>query len=257
MTRFFVMTRGRTGSTAIIDELNNVKTVMAAQELFIKHEFKGLKNRIEQNLPLPAMVPFHFWKTNSSWWKKTLRRFLDGQKLVYEYLKQIESIAQCKGAAAFGFKLLSHHFNQTPFLKECLIDQGYRVIYLTRSIPRQVISGMIAKQRGVYNRRNYKDVDRYRIDVDEFEKSVQEETKAVQDDLAFIKNGCFDFIQVSYEDFIADRLVFFARVLDFLGVVSEIPEVSDYSVMIKDLHYTIENIDAVLERIASMGMTIE
>ena len=256
MNRFFLMTRGRTGSTAIIDEINNVKAVFAAQELFIKRDFKNL---MKQNLMAhyQSIIPFELWKMQGSLWQKVRRRFLGDRELVANYLLQIESKTRRKGVAAFGFKALSHHFDETPFLKETLIDQGFRVIYLTRNIPRQVISGMIAKQRGVYNRKNYQDDARYQIDVDEFETLVKLEATAVHDDLSFIKNCGFDLIQVSYEDFMGDRSFFFTRVLEFLEVAVELPEKSDYSVMIKDLRHTVENFNTVRERASAMGMPIE
>ena len=261
MKRFFLMTRGRTGSTAIVDELNNLKGVFAEQEIFRKGDFRdALKEPFMQDFQFQFAIPFDLWKlwkTQGSWWRQTWKCMFDNRQMAGDYLRDLEEImARRKDASAFGFKALSHHFIQKPFLKKVLIGQGYRAIYLTRNIPRQVISGMIAKQRGVYNQKDYKDDGRYRIDIDEFERSVVYGTRGVQKDMTFLRRCGFDFIEVSYEDFTADREAFFARVLEFLDIAFEVPKASDYSVMIKDLRHTVENYDAILKRASAMGLEI-
>jgi hypothetical protein len=72
--------------------------------------------------------------------------------------------------AVFGFKVLSHQFDEKPFIGDLLKRRGYhRVIYLTRSVARQVLSGMVAAKREVYNtQEKFEDVRRYQIDLDKF-----------------------------------------------------------------------------------------
>lgn len=262
------MTRGRTGSTAIIDEMNKVQGIFTSQELFIKQNFKkrirndpGFKERMGISLDRykksKATIPYYLWKTQVPWQGKGWRRvFIPRARWVASYLYEMETVAKVHEASVFGFKVLSHHFDQTPSLKKVLSDHKYQVIYLTRNVPRQVISGMIAKQRGAYNRKNYHDNTRYQIDLDEFVRLVKYSIKGVQDDLLFINSCGFDFIKVSYEEFTFDRAAFFEQILAFLGVPFEVPKASDYSVMIKDLRHTVENLDAVLERASAIGVTV-
>jgi hypothetical protein len=256
MKRFFIMTRGRTGSTAIIDELNNVKGIAAAQELFIDRNFKQLKKKTLLKA-YPSFIPFGFWKTKDFWWKNIWKRSPDNKELLGIYLKEMETIAQRKGAIAFGFKVLSHHFDQTPLLKEILINQGYHVIYLTRNIPRQVISGIIAKKRGIYNRKHFQDNVSYQVDINEFEKLVKWEAKAIKNDLAFIRACNFNLLEISYEEYLNNRKAFFARILNFIGIPFELPNASDYSIMIPDLRHTVSNIDEVLEKVSEMGTNFD
>lgn len=42
MNNFFLMTRGRTGSTAVADELNKSRGLCVMQELFLMHDFKNV-----------------------------------------------------------------------------------------------------------------------------------------------------------------------------------------------------------------------
>jgi LPS sulfotransferase NodH len=258
MNKFFIMTRGRTGSTAVIDELNKTTQVCAAQELFLKYDFSNEPDLVTQLYPL--ILSFELWKERGSWWRNIFRRYLDDEGLINYYLKQAEATARRKGKDVFGFKVLSHHFEETPFLAAALLKREYRVIYLTRNIPRQVISGMVAKQRGKYNAQaaeGYEDKGRYLIDIVEFQNLVKWEVQAVENDIAFLKLAGFSHIVVSYEEFTSDRGGFFRKVFGLLGVSMELPQSSDYTRMIKNLEHTIENYQAVVECVSAMGMQIE
>lgn len=258
MKKFIIMTRGRTGSTAIIDELNKTDRVGTAQELFLRYDFSDKLDLLLQLYPL--VLPFELWKARGSWWSNIYRGCLDAEGLINSYLKQAEATASRKGKDVFGFKVLSHHFEETPFLGAALLKRNYRVIYLTRNIPRQVISGMVAKQRGKYNAQaneKYEDNNRYLIEIEEFRNLVRWESQAVENDIAFLKSTGFNYITVSYEEFTSDREKFFRRAFNFLGVAMELPQSTNYTLMIKDLEHTIENYQAVVECVSSMGMQIE
>ncbi len=258
MNKFFIMTRGRTGSTAIIDELNKTDRVGTAQELFLRFDFSDKLDLLLQLYPL--VLPFELWKVRGTWWSNLCRRYLNDEGQISRYLKQAEATARGKGKDVFGFKVLSHHLEETPFLGAALLKRDYRVIYLTRNIPRQVISGMVAKQRGKYNahaKEKYEDNGRYSIDIEEFRNLVQWETQAVKNDIAMLQSAGFDHIEVSYEEFTTNREGFFRRIFGFLNLEMELPQSSSYSVMIKDLDHTVENYQAVAECVASMGMKIE
>ncbi|MBI4807428.1 MAG: sulfotransferase [Nitrosomonadales bacterium] len=260
MNKFFIMTRGRTGSTAIVDVLNKTKSVHTTreQEIFLRHEFPQIRKNFPDLKNYPSTLPFELWKTQTpKWWSYLPYRRMDAW-LINRYLQDAEKLAMQEGVGAFGFKVLSNHFDENPSLKGTLLACGYRVLYLKRNVPHQVISGMIAKQRGVYNtKKDFQDDTRYILDIDEFKKLVEWEAQSVARDLELLRSSGFNFIEVTYEEFMADREAFFVRVLAFLGVPPEVPQASSYSVMIKDLKHTVENYQAVAECAATMGMSIE
>lgn len=284
MKKFFLITRGRTGSTAVLDELNKSVAICATQELFILTHFSNISNKILRrsfDLILPAIFwkqryqftntsnknsgsyydlisPFYYWKQNHRFWK-WIPLLLNIDKIgADKYLHEAETLAEHQGATGFGFKVLSHHLNEKPFLGNLLKQRGYRAIYLTRNITRQVISGMVAAQRGVYNtQEDFDDLRRYRIDLDKFQLNIQEEMQAVKNDLARLKADGYDFIVVSYEEFITDRQAFYGKIFSFLGLPTELPATSDWSIVIKDLRHTIANYNAVIERAAEIGMPLE
>jgi hypothetical protein len=324
MQKFFVMTRGRTGSSAIIDEFDKVSSIIAKQELFLHYENERRLKQYQDYVELFAQqCSFEAWKQwkTEQWshdrslethfllrfaseeqlkeaylndivpslrddtpitdgaidsafevwrlkklelWRKKrslfarLRRLSTKKRLARIYLDYVEGTVARKGARAFGFKVLSHHFDQVPYLKGMLTSRGYNALYLTRNIPRQVISGLVARQRGLYNtNKEYKDERRYNVDVEEFEDRVKWEELGVKNDLLLLRKAGFPFIEISYEEFMTDRRRFFERTLGFIGVPPELPQASSYAILIKDLEYSVENFEEVAQRAARIGMKIE
>jgi hypothetical protein len=257
VNKFFLMTRGRTGSTAVIDELNKKHDLRATHELFLKYDFNKLSPDYFKNL-YDMLLPFVLWK-QKDWSRKWLPHFLyNNQQWSGRYLAKAESLARREEAKSFGFKVLSHNFEEWSFLSAVLKQRDYQTIYLTRNIARQVLSGMAASQRGFYNtRESFDDVRRYQIDLDKFQWLVEWEKQAIEKDCAQLTAQGFRFIVVTYEEFCADRQSFYNKIFHFLDLSTELPPRSDWTVLIKDLKYTIANYDEVVERAAAIGMPLD
>lgn len=257
MKNFFVMTRGRTGSTAVMDSLNKSNNIIAAQELFINW---GLNNKEINNFKNIITPRFDLWLNTKKIYLNIVRIIFLRKYIFKQYIEHVESKVLGVDAKAFGFKVISHHFDERPGLKALLLERGYKAIYLKRNIPRQVISGMVAKLRGKYNahdRENYNDDASYHIDINEFKSLVEWEAQAVANDIAMLDSSGFAYIQVRYEDFVANSDAFFAEIFGFLDIPEEkLPE-SSFSIMIKDLRQVVQNYQEVEQCLAKMGMTIE
>ncbi|MFM0212253.1 sulfotransferase domain-containing protein [Paraburkholderia sediminicola] len=259
MKKFFLMTRGRTGSSAIIDELNNVSHIKSPSlEPFLRIDFEQfIKKQPEVLDQIEMMMPFELW-VNKLWVKFVAKYFLNDRRLINRYLKREEYLASRDGSQAFGFKVLSHHFDETPQLSKVLLSREYRALYLTRNAARQVISGMVAKKRGIYNTKNqYKSDGRWALDVDEFRYLVKVETEARSNDICFLTESGFNFIEIYYEQFLGNRTAFFNRIFDFLDLPIELPRPSSYSVMIENIKGTIDNYQDIAECAAGIGVPIE
>jgi len=252
MKKFFLMTRGRTGSTAIIDVLNKSNNLCVFQELFLNYAF----NKEKQHL----VPPYDLWKKRGNVTSVIFKKISKESRNIKDYLISAEKIVTDTGVEALGFKLLSHNFDERPNLKTQLIKRDFKVVYLIRNIPRQVISGMVAKLRGKYNahdRENYNDDASYPINISEFKSLVEWETQAVANDIAMLESSDFEFIQVRYEDFVHNHDVFFTRIFDFLNIPAEKLPNSSFSIMIKDLEQVVQNYQEVEHCLAEMGMSIE
>ncbi|MFZ3073203.1 MAG: sulfotransferase [Thermodesulfobacteriota bacterium] len=264
---FFVFTRGRTGSTAIIDELGKHPDISTLQELFIQLEKaprlmdayrkygKDFYRHIESQYLFP---PFDVW---SRQYVKMGKFYFVGfipysvGRLIGRYLQLAEQRI-VGGERSFGFKVLSNHFDEWPSLCKHLFKRNYRVIYLERTnAVRQVISGMVANQRGAYNRKNFQPDSRsFVLPLDEFGMLVKWELKMVKQEKQRLRERGFDVLEVTYEQFLEDRAAFFERICAFLGVPYVLPGRTEYSVMIQDLRKTIANYDELEERVRAMGM---
>lgn len=259
MNKFFLMTRGRTGSTAVLDELNKCSGICAMQELFLVYDIdsNAINTKKMEDL-YNFSLPFILWKRQGRLWKWLPRFLYNDGKWADRYLSRTELLARSQASAALGFKVLSHNLVEWPFLTALLKRRGYQAIYLTRNIASQVLSGMVANRSGVWHAKgDAKDTRRYNIDLDEFQWHVEWEKHSVKQDCDQLSAEGFDFIIVSYDEFVVDRKSFYAKIFNFLNLPSSLPPRSDWSVLIKDLRFTIENYDAVAERAAAIGVPLD
>ena len=214
MEKFVLTTRGRTGSTAVLDELGKITNLLATQELFINGPFP--ENLLKDYYKL--LPPFYLWKQQGSWWKRMIHTYYSDSKLAHRYLIHAEELAERQGVNGFGWKVLSHHFDERPYLAELLKRLGYRTLYLRRNIARQVLSGMVANKRGIYNSlEKVVDVGQYHIDIEEFKWHIKWERDCVIDDCTRLNAEGLDFIEISYEDYCDNRNLFFEKICAFLN----------------------------------------
>jgi LPS sulfotransferase NodH len=253
LKKFVLITRGRTGSTAILDELGKSSSLWTTQELFLRQDFAATGwNEHYRLLP-----PFDVWRQLNGWWKRWFLYHGSDQRQMHDYLVHAETLAQRKGVKGFGWKVLSHQFEERPFLGELLKRHRYCAIYLRRNIVCQVLSGMVANQRGIYNsREKINDKGRYQIDIDQFQWLVRWERECVKKDCLWLVTEGFDYIVVSYEDFCGDRQAFYRNVFSFLNLPLEVPPLSDFIKVIEDLNLVIENYEEVCAAAAAVGETL-
>lgn len=250
--KFVLLTRGRTGSTAVLDSLGKSTSLGTMQELFLRPDNPA--QWPEGEVYYKILPPFDFWKQQVGWLKRILfPRYRDSRQ-AHIYLMHAEELVHRQGVKGFGWKMLSHHFDQRPFLCKLLKKHGYRFVYLRRNSVRQVLSGMVASQRGIYNSvEKVVDEHRYHINLDEFKNLVQWERECVKNDCARLSAEGFDFIEVHYEDYCDNREEFFGKIFNLLNLPLELPPASDFVKVIKDLRMVIENYDEVANAAALLG----
>lgn len=199
MEKFILVTRGRTGSTAVLDELGKSRSFCVMQEIFLRLTWTENEKVLKDYYKI--LHPFDLWKRQGLRWERMIPAYYSDSRQAHKYLMDAEKLALSQGVKGIGFKVLSHHFDERPFLDKLLKQHGYRAMYLKRNSIRQVLSGMVAKQRGIYNsRENVVDDRCYHINLDEFRWHVQWERECVKNDCARLSGECFDVIEVSYDD---------------------------------------------------------
>jgi hypothetical protein len=241
-----------------MDEMNKSRSLCAAQELFLVYDFDRIPDVSEITKVYDVILPFVLWR-RQDWPQNWMPRVLyDTKQWSNRYLAKAEALAIERGAASFGFKVLSHNLEEWPFLSGLLKERSYRAIYLVRNITRQVLSGMVANQSGLWNsREEVKHPGPYVIDVDDFQRRIEWTVGAIERDRAWLKAEGFEFIVVMYEELCHNRQSFYEKIFDFLELPIELPPKSDYSVIIKDLRSTIANYEVLLERAAAMGVPVD
>lgn len=239
MIKFVLFTRGRTGSTAVLDEINNLDTVVALQEPFLTG-FSSSDTLFPGN---PQLLRYENYLEQSNLWTKFTAKTLENYSLT-KYLGKLTSAAMRQDKEAIGIKLLSHHASQHPSLISVLKREGFRFIYLQRNPVRQVISGMVASERKIYNsKQDVDDAVPLKLDAKVFSDKLYGELLRTSEDIILLRSLDLPVIELRYEDFLENRSKFFLDLLHFLDLPPKLPPASDHKIMIKNIESTVINLD--------------
>lgn len=250
MEKFFLFTRGRTGSSAVIDELNKCIGFCVGQELFLRYEHPKTVRDIK--ISTEYIPPYAIWKIS-----KPITKILPERISTAHYLNVIERAVSNSGIEIFGFKILSHHFSENVHLSSILKNRGYKAIYLSRNLSRQVLSGMVARKRNLYNtKQEVQDNQQYNIDLEEFKGRLLWAENGVKLDKELLKQKGFDFIEVEYETFVHHRDKFYEPIFQLLNVPDQTPPASDFKIMIKDVKQTVTNYHEVENLSIELGLPL-
>lgn len=256
MKKFFVFTTGRTGSTAICDELNSRDDMVCWQEIFNTIS----KHRLEQgNVSLPDEEK-HF---NDFGVPCQVYQGINPGSTVADFLTYTENRSASMGSA-MGFKLLYHEPNSWggEGLLRQLKGRGYRCLHLVRQDHAgRTFSSLIANARGHYNTKNTLDWSGEKILIDPMQFTVRLKNGIVQIENArkTLRDVELPTLEIYYEDFVADPNGFHGMISGDLNLATQARTASEYKkVTPSDLGELIENYDAiqscatqVLEKIAA------
>ncbi len=241
-----------------MDSLNKTSSITTLQELFIKN--KGIKSGRPTKNDRQFIRRYDLWRQEEvNLFSVIIEKLIRSDTSLVRYLEHVECRTQETGAKAFGFKVLSHHLTQRPKLQDNLLQRGYSALYLTRNLPRQVISGIVAKKRGKYNaheNENYQNDSEFLIDINAFISLIEEEQKHQCKDLNLIHSLGFAHKEITYEGFMSNRDQFFLDIFNFLGLEPENAPDSSYMIMIENLRDTITNYDQIRNTTEKLGLTL-
>jgi LPS sulfotransferase NodH len=236
LLKVVVVTRGRTGSTVITEELGRAPGCRAEQEAFSQGA-----DVVFYDLP-----PFEAWRRG--------RPPADEALEAEAYLDILEGDTRARGCRALFWKVLSQHLDERPYLGDMLRRRDYRVVYLRRAPVHQSLSGIIAQARGLYHSRSVIEDERtFMVDAEHLRRVAEFERFAAARDEARLFKHRFPTILANYEDFLADRVGFFDRIYASLGLPPALPPASDYVLTLPDPKAVIANFDEVSAVAAEFG----
>lgn len=251
--RFCIYTRGRSGSTAITEELNNHPQLTCYGEVFRPDPIKWVTRAYEKygkdypkltNSP-DRVLPYKFFVDGKPEDPITRHGFAS-------YLAFLESEAETPGV---GWKFISN-VPGDDYFGHCAAND-VRVIYLRRrNMLRQAVSALIANETGVYNSKNYEPQQGRKFEIEP--RKVNSRIRMAQsnyqsDDEAMQAVGLRSIV-VYYEDWVDDRAGFFASLGEFLDVEHALPDPSTYAVTTPEpLEELLSNYEAVSEGVRKAG----
>lgn len=274
MRHFIVFTRGRTGSSAICDELDACRRVSCHQELFRviegdavtqaawrEHGARCFEEPVRSRLGVPDRVlPLGLYRTTPQW---------TGQ--LGSYFAYLEDRARAEGSRVLGYKVLTRHVDdwESLDLLGWLARKGHKVVYLLRRDPvREAISGALARSRGFFSLREGEPA--YAEKLEKLQRKWPVDCKSIVDEVEYIRywadewrrrlaRARFECLEVYYEDFVNDRTAFLRSILDWLNLPDVTPPEgsSRYVKLVSgDLKTCIANYDELCEVLRKAGLRL-
>lgn len=250
---FVIYTRGRSGSTVIVDHLESHPSIVCYNELFSPNGRSIWENRAERS-DRTALAPYDVFKDMRSQSAET-----GGREFYRPYLREmIDTARQDKPDACVGFKLLTYQANAHKRLMRVLKKQQFAFLHLIRrNVVRQVISSFVANERGAWNRRDWTPPsDRYNLDMTKFSKRVKHNQSATEKDRALLPVLGVDHLTIYYEDYVDAPQPFLDRIHEFLGVEKADVTPTDLSIMTdRNLRNVVANYDELKDATTALGLT--
>lgn len=244
MKRFVIYTKGRTGSTAIKEELNSHPKIVCHGEIFrpialdSERLQKALKehgfNYVKLGGTHDSVVPYNVHQSSfiGDIDENDVSRENYKQK-ISDYFDYLADDASEQGGSAVGAKLIGAKIDRNELFR-VFKDLDISVLFLTRqNALRQIISAKVASAVGVYNKVGYKPEDgrQYEFDVADIEVQMRRTIRGANQTAKLLEDNEVQFMNIVYEDWVNDRNRFLENVCNFLDVDNAQMESSPFSVM--------------------------
>lgn len=277
MKYFTILTRGRTGSTPIIDALNNIEGIRCYQEIF-----RGI---VDYSGDFLDSMRRALWSSNAVDFNELFEKhedailpyiFFHEVFKIYdleEYFNYLEA-RSAKGKIFkkypeyLGFKILFNHLEhfESEKLLENLIKRNCAFFLLRRkNIVKEAISGSIAAKRSLYNVHIKDAVNNQSLKSQSDKKfvlsaeEIYTQTQYIEYNIhrfeEMLRNNGASYKIIYYEDFVEDPKSFFSDVLSFLGYKGNFKIKTNYQkVLPEDLSKVIENYDELKKGLELQGL---
>ncbi|MGZ8362624.1 MAG: sulfotransferase [Caulobacteraceae bacterium] len=253
MTPFIVLTRGRTGSTAICTELNSHPDILCYGEIarpnpLARAPIKALWDQYGPDYvkhhPRETALPLHLHAGSMGERKVTAG----------EFAAWVDYLAGISSDKTVGFKMLENH---APHVEGGYGSMaGCRVVVLNRhNLLRQAVSSLVAVEVGKHNNMQGPSGKRqFTLDADLIAVKIRRNlVNAPARDEALRAAG-LRFVEVFYEDFVKSPAEFYAPIFELLEVAPAKLQPSRTAIMTPEpLRELLTNYDEVAGLMTSLG----
>ncbi|TCK19460.1 sulfotransferase domain-containing protein [Thiogranum longum] len=219
MEKFVILSDRRSGTTLLIDALTSHPDVSCVKRAF------GQERRIKNPTPDHHSGTFFLYRTANL--TRRLQFHFQRVDLIRGFLND-EIFASPPDKSVKGFRLIYAQAEQYPELVKLLQSEQLKVIHLVReNILKTYISTITAPLHKMHHPRTGDTIKIVTIRLDPAETLAQLEKRAGQ--IQRMRNifSSAPYLEVSYENFSADREKESERILPFLGLHNESPLHSD------------------------------
>lgn len=238
MQNFVLLADRRSGTTLVIDCLNNLPRVQCEKRAF------GIDRKVKNPTPDHHSGMFYLYRTETigrrlRFWtgrKELIREFLDARIFRTEEGKDIR-----------GFRLIYNKADQHPEILDALRGSQTKIIHLVReNVLKTYISFLTAPLHKMHHPREGDTIRTVRIHMDPSETLAELRRRNARIEKKRRVTDGFDVLEVTYESFVADRDAEAARIQPFLGLQDVTPFETDLVKINPDsMREVIENYDEI------------
>lgn len=222
MQRFVLLADRRSGTTLVIDCLNNLERVHCEKRAF------GIEKKIENPDENRHSGMFFLYRQETL--GRKLRFYTGRRALIREFL-EAEIFAGDAGGDIRdirGFRLIYPKAEQYGDILECLRDSDTKVIHLVReNVLKTHISFLTAPMHKMHHPREGQEIKtvKLHLDTDNLLAHLKYRMDRIEENRRRIEG--FPSLEVSYESFVEDRNAEAARIQPFLGIDDVVPFTTD------------------------------
>lgn len=219
MEKFVLLADRRSGTTLVIDCLNNLPRVNCEKRAF------GLDKKIKNPTKDKHNGMFFLYREGN--WKRQLRFYVQRQGLIRDFLND-EIFISGQDEDIRGFRLIYDKAEQHPEILKSIKGEGVKVLHLVReNVLKTHISFLTAPIHKMHHPRAGDEVNHVRLHLEPDSLLPWLEKRLNRIDFRRELISDMPNLEVSYEEFVKDRQAEAARIQPFLGMSEVLPFESD------------------------------
>lgn len=257
--KFILYSLGRSGSTAIADELSATESIVCYQEPIVNIDqfSQERKDRLVSAYKQKGIAYSNQQQGTQIHRFGTVREVIPSITPA-AYLDLLEGFEGHQDKVAIGVKQVQGQLEPYPEFWVEFRERGYIALCLIRkNIALAALSAAIAAQRGLYNttKHDHRE-DLCTVSIDQLDSFIDTFSGARARLETIVKDADMVPHEIYYEDFLENREKFHRHVFDILGVPFEMPRKSEFKKLVPpDLSELVENFTDVKLLLKKRGLS--